>query len=570
MASWRDMSTPLDPAPAAAPPPAPAAAAPSSGGGGWRDQSTPLAPPAPAPAAAAPAPPAAAASGDIAQPDDSLGNMGWFDPRAGNSTTKDFLLAHLNELGKGLGQMGSTAADYGRVAANTFGIGDSFLASQKAVYNDLTGNARNPGQPDPNDIVSNLAAAHAATADASSRLGTAGTIAANMTGGGPLGEVAGAVKGAIAPTVGRFAGPLAGAITGGGATAAGEVGRNESLSPLDIAIGTATGGVGGAPAGKGGALSTPISADDLKAAAQQIYKPLDNILFNTKSEVAPELDAFRTSIGSTTDLTGRRLQQASGTNAILGDLEGSAQLTARNIQEAQRSLDKIANSPSSSVQDQEFAPKLKAALQNVMDNGLPISGVPAGAQASGYAGLVQRAGDKIFGRYKDVSTLDTMVDKSQVTGGPDVGNQSRSYLTSKQGQSYAPPGSPAYGAFNNLAGTAAQDSTIPWWVKHFVIAPAVGTMANEGISAATGQHETPMEHIGADVGVGTALALSSMGYSGLTGMRARAAQQRALDAARSTLSSGNYQGPIAPDQPFRDAVRRLIFSQGAAGQIPGQ
>ena len=514
-------------------------------------------------------PPPAAASSDIAQPDDSLGNMGWFDPRAADSTTKDFLLAHLNELGKGLGQMGSTAADYGRVAANTFGIGDSLLASQKAVYNDLTGNARNPGQPDPNDIVSNLAAAKADTAAASGRLGTAGTIAANMTGGGPLGEVASAVKGAI-PFAGRFAGPLAGAITGGGATAAGEVGRGDAVSPWDIGIGTVTGGVGGAPAGKGGALAPPISADDLKAAAQQIYKPLDNILFNTKSEVKPELDAFRTSIGSTTDLTGRRLQQASGTNAILGDLGDSAQLTARNIQEAQRSLDKIANSPSSSVQDQEFAPKLKAALQNVMDNGLPISGVPAGAQATGYAGLVQRAGDKIFGRYKDTSTLDTMVDKASVNQGPDIGNQSSSYLTSKQGQAYAPPGSVARDAFNNLADTAAKESSMPWWVKHFVIAPTVGAGINEGVQAFSGEHESPLEHVGADLGIGGALALSSMGYSGLSGMRARAAQQRAIDAARSSLSTGNFQAPIAPDQPFRDAVRRLIFSQGAAGQIPGQ
>ena len=36
----------------------------------------------------------AAASSDIAQPGpDSLGNMSWFDPRAANAPTKDFLLA---------------------------------------------------------------------------------------------------------------------------------------------------------------------------------------------------------------------------------------------------------------------------------------------------------------------------------------------------------------------------------------------------------------------------------------------------------------------------------------------
>jgi hypothetical protein len=524
----------------------------------------------------------AAASSDIAQPGpDTLGNMGWNDPRAANSTTKDFLLAHLSELGKGLGQLGSTAADYARTAANTYGQGDSTLASLKALYGDITGPS-NPngianvvakqvtGQTNANDYLSNLARAKADTAAASDRLGTAGTIAANMTGGGPLGEVASGVKGIVAPYVGRFAGPLAGAITGGGSTAAGEIGRNEELSPWDIGIGTVTGGIGGAPAQKGGALAPPIAAADLKAAAQQIYQPLDKIIFNTKSEVVPELDAFKTAIGNTTDLTNRRLQQATGTNAILGDLGDSAQLTGRNIQEAQRSLDKIANSPSASPQDQEYAPKLKAALQNVMDNGLPFSGVPAGAQASGYAGLVQKAGDKIFGRFKDVDRLNTMVDKSAVNQGPDIGNQASSYLTSKQGQTYAPSGSTPYKAFNNLADTAAKESAIPWWVKHFVIAPAAGTAINEGFQAFTGEHESPLEHVGADLGMGLVLAGSMSGYGAYSAMRARAAQQRALAAARSSLSTGKYQAPIAPDQPFRDAVRRLIFSQGAAGRLPGQ
>ena len=223
MASWRDMSTPLNPSPAAAPPsPAPAApsSAPKSGGGGWRDQSTPLAPaPAPTPAAVAapaPAPATSGASSDIAQPDDTLGNMSWFDPRAANSTTKDFLLAHLGELGKGLGQMGGAADDYARVASNTYGLGDRLASYMGGT---------------------DLADERAKTAAASARLGTAGTIAASMTGGGPLGEVAGAVKGAL-PIAGRFAGPLAGAITGGAATTAGEAGRGESLSPWDIGIGT--------------------------------------------------------------------------------------------------------------------------------------------------------------------------------------------------------------------------------------------------------------------------------------------------------------------------------------------
>ena len=45
------------------------------------------------------------------------------------------------------------------------------------------------------------------------------------------------------------------------------------------------------------------------------------------------------------------------------------------------------------------------------------------------------------------------------------------------------------------------------------------------------------------------------------------AQQRAIDAARSTLSTGRLQKPILPDAPFRDAIRALIFGQGAGGPI---
>ena len=204
------------------------------------------------------------------------------------------------------------------------------------------------------------------------------------------------------------------------------------------------------------------------------YKPLDNLIFDAKSEVHPELDAFKTAIGNTTDLTGSRLKQASGTSAILDDLYGSAQLTGRNIQEAQRSLDRIASSPSSSVQDQEYAPKLKAALGNVMDNGLPFAGVPAGNQASGYAGLVQKAGDLIHGRAEDVDNLDTMVRKSQSGNKPDVGAQMGAYMNSNSGMGFIKPGTPQFDAANALSDTAQAPLTsgqglTMWDLKHHLI-----------------------------------------------------------------------------------------------------
>lgn len=525
-----------------------------------------------------------AASSDIAQPGpDTLGNMGWNDPRAANASTKDFVMAHLASLGSGLSQMGGAASDYARTAANVYGTGDSTLASLKALYGDATGQTRNlsslvTGQPG-NDYLSNLAAAHADTAAASSRLGTAGTIAATMTGGGPLGELASGAGAAITPAVGGskwLGGVLGSAAVGGGSTAAGELGRNESLSPWDIGIGTALGGASGAPGGvvgRGGALTPPISADDLHATAQQIYKPLDSIIFHTDSEVKPELDGFRSAIGNTTDLTNKRLGQASGTSAILEDLEGTPQLTGRNIQEAQRSLDKIASAPSSSVQDQEYAPKLKSALQNVMDNGLPFAGVPAGNQAAGYAGLVQKAGDLIHGRAEDVDTLNTMIQKSQSGNKPDIGAQMGAYMNSKSGMGFIKPGTPQYDAANALSDTAQKPLTsgqglTMYDLKHHLMWPAIG-LGGAGALSLTGTeegHQPAWAQIPEDIaGLGAGFLLKNR--LGAAGMKA---QQQALGAARTAFSTGQAQAPVLPVAPFRDAMRSLLLSRGAAGQLPGQ
>jgi hypothetical protein len=516
---------------------------------------------------------------------DTLGNMGWFDPRAANASTKDFLLAHLAELGKGAGQLGQTAADYGRVAANTYGQGDSTLASLKALYADITGNARNPnsianvitqqviGQNTANDYLSNLAAAQRDTAAASGRLGTAGTIAANMTGGGPLGEVAGAIK-AMLPA-GRFAGPLAGAITGGGATAAGEFGRNESLSPWDIGVGTVIGGVGGAPAGKGG-VAPAISADDLLAQAKQAYKPLSDVLYDATKEVHPAIDPIDAQ-NALRDWSGYKWNDATKTKGEINTLLNKPQLSANDLQQSQRYLKGIASDGRSDPNDAMYAAHYAGKLQDILDNATPQTGVPQNwsnpTNAPSFASAKKAEGDVLYGQAQDVSRLNEWIDKSKVAGGgagTDVGSQASAYLRSDEGRRLAPPGSPQYDALNTLAGTAAKPSTVPWWVKHFVIAPAAGTAINEGVQAGTGEHESPLEHLGADLGIGAVLAGSMAGYGAFSGMRARAAQQRAIDAARSTLSTGNFQAPIPPDQPFRDAVRRLIFSQGAAGRLPGQ
>jgi hypothetical protein len=528
---------------------------------------TPAAPPAPAPAAAAGP---AAASSDIAQPgDDTLGNMGWNDPRAANASTKDFVMAHLASLGSGLSQIGGVAADYARTAANTYGAGDSTLASLKALYGDATGNTQGT------DYLSSLAKAKADTAAASSRLGTAGTIAANVTGAGPLGDVAGAVKGMI-PAAGRFAGPLAGAITGGGATAAGEAGRNESLSPWDIGIGTVTGGVGGAPS-QGSTLAPAQSAADLLAQAKKAYKPLNDVIYDASKEVHPTLDPIDAQ-NALRDWSGYKWNDASKTSGEINTLLKKPQLTANDLQQSQSYLKGIASDGRSDPNDAMYAAHYAGKLQDVLDNATPQTGVPQNwsnpTGAPSFASAQKAAGDALYGKSQDVGRLDDWIAKSQVAGGgagTDVGAQASSYLRSNAGQTFAAPGTPQYDALNKLAGTAAKESSIPWWVKHFVIAPTAGTAINEGIQAGTGGHETPVEHVVADLGMGAALATSMAGYGAYSGARARAAQQAAIDATRSTFSTGSLQAPAAaPSSAFGDAIRRLLLSQGAAGKIPGQ
>lgn len=513
-------------------------------------QFAPSAPSAPA----APAPAAAASSSDIAQPGpDTLGNMGWFDPRAANASTKDFLLAHLASAGSGLSQIGGAADDYARVASNTYGLGDRLASAMSGT---------------------DLADERAKTAAASSRLGTAGTIAASMTGGGPLGEVAGAVKGAI-PFAGRFAGPLAGAITGGGATAAGEVGRGDAVSPWDIGIGTVAGGVAGAPSK--GAIAPAVSADDLLAQAKTAYKPLTNVLYDATKEVHPALDPIDAQ-NALRDWSGYKWGDATKTSKEINTLLDKPQLSANDLQQSQSYLKGIASDGRSDPNDAVYAAHYAGKLQGVLDNATPQTGVPQNwanpTGAPSFASAQKAEGDALFGKAQDVGRLNDWIAKSQVAGGgaaTDVGSQASSYLRTGAGQTFAPPGSPQYKSVNTLAGTAAKESSIPWWVKHFVIAPTAGTAINEGIQAGTGEHESPLEHVGADLGMGAALATSMAGYGAFSGARARAAQQQAIDAARSTLSTGNFQAPgAAPTSAFGDAVRRLIFGLGAGGKLPGQ
>jgi gas vesicle protein len=502
----------------------------------------------------------------------------------------DYAQAHLQPL-----------EDIGRSAVNTFGIGDSLLASQKAVYNDLIGNAQNPntianvtskevtGQNTANDYLSNLAAEKAKTAAAEARLPMQDRLAANVIGSGPISEVAASVRAApyLSKLPGWLASRIAGATVGGGATVAGEVGRNESLSPGDIGIGVLSGGVVGAPApGRGGALAAPVSEADLRASAKQAFAPLDEYVFHGPSQIKPALDSV------TNTMTQAEQDLAKQTMAKVNKLADTNLATGSDIQSYQQVFRDL--STSSVKADREYAPQFKKALETVMRGApygrnltpgkgmslqLPGSWGGTGLRTGG-AAEARDAGDVFHGMAEDVNRLDDpnkgWLAQSQVKGGPDVGNQISSWLRTGEGQQYAPRPAPgarpnAYTAYNTVAGTAAKPDTIPWYVKHFMIAPALGIGTTEAINAATGQeHQSPMARLAEDLTVGGGLALGTLGYRGLTSRLNRLEQQRAIDALRSTISRGNYQAPIQPATPLRDWVRQFIYSQGAANRLPGQ
>ena len=168
--------------------------------------------------------------------------------------------------------------------------------------------------------------------------------------------------------------------------------------------------------------------------------------------------------------------------------------------------------------------------------------------------------------------LDDWITKSKVSGGPDVGDQARSYMLSKG--TYAKPGAPGYDELNRLAGTGAgQDiSAAPsaYDVRHG-LHPLASALASAAAVGAGGQiaeghfdpaHLAAETLLGAGLGYGVHRAVPAFQAKFLQGP----AQQRAIAAYRTAASTGQPQAPVLPPAPLRDMIRSLIYGQGAAGR----
>ena len=329
-----------------------------------------------------------------------------------------------------------------------------------------------------------------------------------------------------------------------------------------------------------GAATPPPAqtADALHAAAQEKYDPLSNVLYDATKEVHPTLDPIDAQ-NAMRDWSGYKWGDASKTSKEIGTLLDKPQLSANDIQQSQSYLKKIADNPTSGVNDARYAKPAVGQLQDVLDNATPQTGVPQSltnpTNAPSFASAQKATHDVLHGQANDLDRLGTWIKKSQVANSPaDVGGQASSWLRSNEGMKYAPQGSPRYEAANTLAATNAGPdlSAAPsaFDARHalhpFVSSLAGGAAIGAGSQIAEG-HFDPA-HLAAETLVGAGLGYGlHRTVPAIQRAISQPAQQRAIDAYRSTLSTGQLQNPVLPDAGFRNAVRQLIFGQGAGGQL---
>jgi hypothetical protein len=155
---------------------------------------------------------------------------------------------------RSLSQAGSDVADFGRVAANTFGVGDRLIAQGRStlpmMYPGLFGQDASVVQPggayDPatqgQRATADLAQERAKTAAASADIGPAASLAANMVGYGPFAElgIAGRTANALGKGAPIFRGVMGNVAEGTAAGGAAAAGHDDSI-PLGMAAGGATG-----------------------------------------------------------------------------------------------------------------------------------------------------------------------------------------------------------------------------------------------------------------------------------------------------------------------------------------
>ena len=453
----------------------------------------------------------------------TLGQQSVFEKPAAVSMN-DFMLAHLSELGKGMGQIGQAADDYARVASNTYGLGDRLASTMGGT---------------------DIAAERAKTQAARERLGPI-AYAADMTGGGPLGKVAELGGGGF----------LANMAVGGGAGYAGGVGRGDA-SPLTDAVmgaggaglGTAAGktilgplanwGAKGASAlgQKLGFLDNPADVTAAtKAARDAAYDQLKSTPLDP-ADTRQALQGVRNAVQAM-DPTGGFQRNAPRSMAILDNLQDFAantnDINAHDL--LALGLDKLKNIPDTVAAggENELKPAIQTALKNFLESG----------PAKGQLGAAQDA-------HQTYANAKALQDWSQ--GLKDFGSSPASAAQDTAQTFYRDPTSAQYKALADIA-NAGGGGQSAWGLMHAAHEPIDMAAAAAGLGHFAGP-------VGAAVSYGAfkpaASALLKRGQVG--------AVQSAIANAYPALTGKSvaWQTPEA----FGDAMRQLMLSRAAAGRV---
>jgi hypothetical protein len=454
----------------------------------------------------------------------TIGQQSVFEKPA-DVSMNDFMLAHLSELGKGMGQIGQAADDYARVASNTYGLGDRLASTMGGT---------------------DIAAERAKTQAARERLGPI-AYAADMTGGGPLGKVAELGGGGF----------LANMAVGGGAGYAGGVGRGDA-SPLTDAVmgaggaglGTAAGktilgplanwGAKGATAlgQKLGFLDNPADVTAAtKAARDAAYDTMKNTSLDI-GDTRQALQGVRNAVNAM-DPTGGFQKNAPRSMAILDNLQdfaaNSNDITAHDL--VSLGLDKLRNIPDTAAAggENELKPAIQKGLENFLDSG------PA-------AGQLDAARDA-HATYKNAQAL-----QQWSQGLKDFGSSPASAAQDAAQTFYSDPAKKAqYDALARIA-NAGGGGQSAWGLMHAAHEPIDMAAAAAGLGHMAGP-------VGAAVSYGAfkpaASALLKRGQAG--------AVQDAIASAYPALTGRTtaFQTPEA----FGEAMRQLMLSRAAAGRV---
>jgi hypothetical protein len=470
---------------------------------------------------------------------------------------------------------GEAASDFGRAAANTFGVGDRLVAGWHtvlpAMYPSLFGgNATGPVAKDAATMGSQYDAAveaeKAKTAQANAALGPVGSFAANMVGGLPAGYlgVAGGATEAIAPTavkaLGSTVGPYVARLIGGageglGMSLLGDAGRGDqpgAHNAVSALIGTLANAFGGRGVGK--PPVAPARAD-LETAKATALTNLAAPKFDPAVVEPAWNDAEAALTGDQRANLSFKMKQAVANQKAENSLGGGQNGTpASVINGFARKIFAHAISPD----DQVYAAKIRDNLANGPNSVLATAPTISGHQV-GEAAQLNNAFNTAHARLEDHDWLSN----ASINTAP---AEAAAALQKGSGMLLDPAGKESLQNLADFAPKQVQPSTNPVAAAAKAVGSSLwGDLSNKAVPAVVALSGFPLTAAGvAGVKAGGAGAKAAWDAMG------NAAKQRAIDAAQVATTTGVRTTPL--DMRPAAPVRRFISGAlaGPEANPPGQ